>query len=264
MEQVRSANGTTIAYARSGAGSPLLLVHAITGDHRRWAPLLPALEPHFTVYALDRRGRGQSGDAAAYSLEAEAADIVAVIGAIGAPTALLGHSSGAICALEAAQRAGQVRSLVLYEPPIPIPPGQPMTPPPALARMEEQLAAGDPEGAILTFWREAVRLPEPALAHARALPSWPARIASAPLILRELRAVEDYVFAPERFATLAIPTLLLLGSTTAPHHRVATEALAATLPDSQVRVLEGEGHVAMDTAPDLFAREVVRFLTEAG
>lgn len=263
MDQVRSADGTPIAYAHSGTGPPLLLVHAITGDHRRWAPLLPALEPHLTVYAMDRRGRGESGDAEAYSLAAEAADIVAVIAAIGAPMALLAHSSGAICALEAAQRTDLVRRLVLYEPPIPVPPGRPMTPPHVLARMGEQLAAGDREGATLTFMREAVRISAPALAQARALPSWPTRVAAAPLILRELLAVEGYVFAPERCVALTMPTLLLLGSATAPHHRTATEALAATLPHAQIRVLEGQGHVAMDTAPDLFTSAIVQFLTTA-
>ncbi len=264
MERVHSADGTAIAYARSGAGPPLLLVHAITGDHRRWAAVLPALEPHCTVYAMDRRGRGRSGAAAAYSLAAEAEDIVAVIGAIGAPTALLGYSSGAICALEAAARTDRVRRLVLFEPPIAIPPGTPMTPPAVLDRMGAQVAAGDHEGATLTFLREVVRLPEPAIAQARQAPSWPARIATAPGTAREMRAVAGYRFAPERFAALAVPTLLLMGSETAPHQRAAIAALAATLPANQVRVLEGHGHAAPDTAPDLFACEVVRFLTTPG
>jgi pimeloyl-ACP methyl ester carboxylesterase len=263
MEQVYSTDGTPIAYARSGTGPPLLLVHGITGDHRRWAAVLPALEAHFTVYAMDRRGRGQSGDVAAYSLAAEADDIVAVIAAIGTPTALLGYSSGAICALEAATRTDRMRRLVLFEPPIAIPPGQPMTPPAVLDRMGAQVAAGDHEGATLTFLREAVRLPEPAITRARQDPSWSIRIATAPRTEREMRAVEGYHFAPERFAALAVPTLLLMGGETAPHQRAAIDALAATLPDNQVRVLEGHGHTAPDSAPDLFAREVVRFLTGA-
>lgn len=261
MYHIPSADGTMIAFARSGEGPPLLLVHAITGDHRRWSPLLPALESHFTVYALDRRGRGESGAGAAYSLEAEAEDILAVISAIEMPTALLAHSSGALCALEAVRHTDRVHRLVLYEPPIPIPPGTPMTPPSVLGRMDELITAGDAEGALLVFWREAVRLPEPEIIRSRADPSWPARIATAPLILREMRAVEGYVFIPERFASLDIPTLLLLGSATAPHLRAATEALGATLPNARVRVLEGQGHLAMDTAPDLFLREVVQLLS---
>lgn len=263
MDMVHSADGTSIAYARSGTGPPLLLVHGITGDHRRWAAVLPALESHFTIYAMDRRGRGRSGDAGAYSLSAEAEDIVAVIGAIGSSTALLGYSSEAICALEAATRTALVRQLVLFEPPIAIPPGRPMTPPAVLDQMGAQVAAGDHEGATLTFLRDVVRLPEAAITHARQDPSWPTRIATAPGTEREMRAVEGYLFASERFAALAIPTLLLMGSTTAPHQRAAIDALAATLSNHQVRVLEGHGHMAPDTAPDLFVRAVVEFLTAA-
>ena len=63
METLPSTDGTMIAYQRSSVGPPLVLVHGTTADHTRWAPVLPAFEQHFTVYVLDRRGRGGSGDA---------------------------------------------------------------------------------------------------------------------------------------------------------------------------------------------------------
>src|SRR5215469_8607944 len=119
METITSKDGTMIAYQRSGTGPPLVLVHGATADHTRWVPVLPAFEQHFTVYALDRRGRGGSGDAEPYALEREFADIVALVNVIEEPVFLLGHSYGALCALEAARRTAHVRKLVLYEPPIP-------------------------------------------------------------------------------------------------------------------------------------------------
>jgi pimeloyl-ACP methyl ester carboxylesterase len=61
-QSITSTDGTTIAYQRSGDGTPLVLVHGTAGDHRRWAPVLPAFEQQFTVCAVDRRGRGGSGD----------------------------------------------------------------------------------------------------------------------------------------------------------------------------------------------------------
>jgi len=53
MEQITSNDGTVIAFWRSGAGRPLLLVHGTTADHRRWSGILPHLEQHFTVFAID-------------------------------------------------------------------------------------------------------------------------------------------------------------------------------------------------------------------
>ena len=118
LRHVASLDGTRIAVHRSGEGPPLVLVHGAAADHSRWRPVLPALERRFTVLAVDRRGRGGSGDAAAYALEREVEDVVAVVEAAGEPVALLGHSHGAVCALEAARLTGGVRALVLYEPPL--------------------------------------------------------------------------------------------------------------------------------------------------
>ena len=43
----------------------------------------------------------------------------------------------------------------------------------------------------------------------------------------------------------------------------AIEAVHAALPDSQVVVMPGQQHTAMNTAPELFTREILQFLTEA-
>src|SRR5437667_5494724 len=104
MRTIASNDGTSIAFTRGGTGRPLVLVHGTTADHTRWMPLLPELEARFTVYAVDRRGRGGSGDAEDYSIEREFDDVAAVVDAIAEPVFLLGHSYGAVCALEASLR----------------------------------------------------------------------------------------------------------------------------------------------------------------
>ena len=96
MEIIRSQDGTPIAAWHSGVGAPLLLVHGTTGDHTGWTPVRAALERHFTVWTLDRRGRGSSGDATAYALERECEDIAAVMDAIGGVVHLLGQSFGGL------------------------------------------------------------------------------------------------------------------------------------------------------------------------
>jgi pimeloyl-ACP methyl ester carboxylesterase len=262
MQTIRSSDGTRIAYQRNGQGSPLILVHGTTADHTRWVPILPMLERSFTVYAVDRRGRGESGDTEHYAIEQEFEDIVAVINSIAKPVFLLGHSYGAICSLEAARRTTHVRKLVLYEPPIPT--GIEIYPHEVVNRIQALLDAGDREGALTTFMQDIVHVPPHEMEMLRSSPSWQARIAAAHTILRELRGSNEYVFEPARFSNLTTPTLLLLGGDSPAFLKAGTEAVHAALPNSRVCIMPGQQHTAMNTAPELFTREVCEFLAQAG
>ncbi len=265
METVTSKDGTPIAYERSGEGAPLVLVHGTTSNHSTWELVLPELQKHFTLYAIDWRGRGESGGGggSAYDIEREFEDVVAVIDSIGEEVGLLGHSYGAICALEAALRSSRVRRLILYEGGFPVPEGTELYPPEALDRVQSQLEVGDPEGALTTFYHDMVLMSPEEIEMVRSLPVWPARVALAPTIPREIHAWESYVsnFDPARVGDLRTPTLLLLGGDSLAFAKAATEALAAALPDSRIVVMPHQAHLAHRTAPEVFVREVVQFLT---
>jgi pimeloyl-ACP methyl ester carboxylesterase len=84
----------------------------------------------------------------------------------------------------------------------------------------------------------------------------------ARVIPRETRARNAYRFEAACFKDFRTPTLLLTGGRSAPELRAAVDMLHAALPESRVIVLEGESHVAMSSAPDLFLREVMKFLRE--
>jgi pimeloyl-ACP methyl ester carboxylesterase len=186
---------------------------------------MSTLEQRFTVYALDRPGRGASGDHAAYALERELEDIAAVVDGIGGPVDLLGHSMGALVSLAAAPRLANLRRLGLYEPPIPT---STLLAPPSLAvRLDALIAAGEREEAVATFLAEAARLPPEDLAVMKALPAWQARVAAAHTIPRPFRA--------------------------------ALELVQAAIPHAELVVLPNQQHAAMDTAPDMFLRELLRF-----
>jgi pimeloyl-ACP methyl ester carboxylesterase len=263
VESTTSADGSPIAYWRSGQGRPLVVVHGTTADHTRWRPVLPLLEAHATVYAMDRRGRGGSGDTQGYALALEFADVAAVVDAAaadsGEPVDLLGHSYGGVCALEAIRLTSGVRRLVLYEPPIVNDP----TPPGLAERLHELLADGRREEILETFFREVVRMGDDELQALRSLPSWPARVAAAHTLPRELRIGDGYTFDPAPFAAVTVPTLLLAGSDSPPFLHECTRAVAEALPDSRVVTLQGHAHIAMDTGPELFAAAVTGFLTES-
>lgn len=257
IRSVESKDGVPIACWMSGRGPHLVLVHGTTADHTRWSRVLPMLERHFTVCAVDRRGRGRSGDAPEYALELEFDDIAAVCEALDGPVHLLGHSYGALCALEAAPRTQNLGRMVLYEPAIPT--EGPLYPPGVRARLERLLERGERDRVLTIFFREVVQMPEEELTMLRADPSWQVRLSAAHTIPREL-ADEDYVLEPRRFAEMRTPTLLLLGGDSPRFLRMATDAVDAALPDSRIEVMPGQQHVAMTTAPDLFAGAVLRFL----
>jgi pimeloyl-ACP methyl ester carboxylesterase len=219
---------------------------------------LAHFEQHFTVYVMDRRGRGSSGDSPDYDIMREVEDVAAVVEAIGESVFVLGHSYGAVCSLEAALLTDKVSRLILYEPPIPT--GLPQYPPGIPDRTQALLDDGKPEAAVELFMREVVRMPEQALAAYRQLPAWQVRIQLAPTIPREMVIDRIYSFDAEKFASLHVPTMLLLGGDSPPLFQQATELVKSTLPDSQVVILPGQQHIAMDTAPDLFVREALQFL----
>jgi pimeloyl-ACP methyl ester carboxylesterase len=106
---VRSMDGTQLAVWRSGSGPPLVAVHGTTADHTRWASVAARLGERFTLHAMDRRGRGRSGDVAPYSIQREAEDVAAVVRSAGERVVLLGHSYGGLCCLEAALQLSGLR-----------------------------------------------------------------------------------------------------------------------------------------------------------
>jgi pimeloyl-ACP methyl ester carboxylesterase len=258
-DTVASADGTTLALWKSGEGPPLVLVHGATADHSRWAPALPALEEHFTVYSYDRRGRGDSGYAADYSLAREYEDAVAVIDSAAEDVNVLGHSLGGVCALEAALLTDRIRKLVLYEAPI----GFVAPPPHVVQELEALLEAGERDELVAAFMRDVAGLPPDQIELMRSLPAWQARIAAADTIPREERANREYAWDPDRFRELAVPTMYLQGGDSPEPFRLAGEALEAALPNCRVVVMPGQRHAAIDTGTELFVSEVLSFLRAA-
>jgi pimeloyl-ACP methyl ester carboxylesterase len=256
LETVVSKDGTPIGALRSGEGPPLVLVHGAAADHSRWAPVLPALEERFTVLAIDRRGRGRSGDADDYAIEREFEDVAAVVAWAGNAVNLLGHSYGAVCAVEAALLTDRVGKLVLYEPPM----GFLKSPPHVVHRLEALLEAGERDELVAFFMREVAGLPSEQVELLRSLPAWEARLAVAHTIPREERASREYALEPDRFRQLRVPTLFLQGGDSPDPFKAAGEAMRAALPDCRVVVMPGQRHAAMDTGTELFTAEVLRFL----
>jgi pimeloyl-ACP methyl ester carboxylesterase len=262
-----SADGTEVGYVSSGEGPPVLLVHGALSDHTRFEALGPHLEPHATVYAMDRRGRGLSGDGPDYAIEREYEDVAAVADAIaataGTTVCVYGHSSGGIYAYGAASLTANIAGLVLYD-------GWPPTtaelwnaPLEFIEQLETLLDKGEHERVVETVARELAGLTDDELDAYRTDASWPARVAAAHTFPREERAGTGTIFKPERAAEVTVPVLLVVGEHSPPAWRADAEVVAAALPDARVMVFEGQGHGGDLLAPETFAEHLLAFLAES-
>jgi pimeloyl-ACP methyl ester carboxylesterase len=264
LDHVVAPDGVRIAYWTSGHGRPLVMVHGSMADHSTLDRVRPLLEPHFTVHAVDRRGRGASGDGHSYTLDREIWDVTTVVDDIAqrtrGPVWLYGHSFGATCALGAALRTSSIGRLVLYEPAyrgiFDYPAG-------FINRLATLIHDGHPDQAVQVVMRERVGVTAAQLEALQAAPSWPARVAAAPAIPRELSIDATLDFDPTPYLTMTTPTVLLLGEhSPAGQQRILT-AIDAALPDSSIVTLPGQEHMAQMTAPHLIADALIRELTPA-
>lgn len=264
IETATSADGVEIAFERTGNGPPLVLVYGNGDVHRFWEEggIRSAFADHYTVYAVERRGRGESGDAAEYELEREAEDVVAVVEAIDERVTLLGHSGGALYSLEAALRTDNLRNLILYEPPIQAGDNE-LDIAGEISEMTTLVERGENEQALVLFERDIAGLPPDELDGLRATPIWQKMVDAAHTLPRELQAISEYEFEPARFANVTTPTLVLSGGESPSLYKDATEAVHEALPNSRIATFEGERHMAMHTAPDRFIDEVVTFIRES-
>jgi pimeloyl-ACP methyl ester carboxylesterase len=248
MNAVTSNDGTTIAFDRSGTGSPVIVVGGALSDRSGGAPLAALLAPHLTVLTYDRRGRGDSGDTLPYAVEREVEDLGALIAEAGGSASVFGHSSGAVLALEAAARGLAITKLALYEPPFFVDDSRTPMPSDYAARLAELASSGRPGDAVEYFMATGPGVPEDAIAEMRQAPYWPAMEAAAHTLAYDGMVMGDTMSgspAPiRRFASITVPTLVIDGGASPAWARNAVGAIVDVLPDAERRTLEGQTHAA--------------------
>lgn len=249
---------------RKDGHPPLLLVHGATADHTTWRTAGPMLAESRRVFALDRRGRGASGDARAYAVDREYEDLATVADGLAADLScaavdVAGHSYGGRCALGASLLTSRIRRVVVYEG-APVPPGQSYRPDRLVERVRDALERGANEEALTTFLAGIVGMSDAELDAYRANPVWPARVAAAHTILREVEAEASPAASLAALDRVRVPVLLVLGSSSRSPFRIGTDALASRLADAHVHVIEGAAHAAHHTHAAEFVAAVEAFL----
>jgi pimeloyl-ACP methyl ester carboxylesterase len=262
METVRSSDGTTIALERWGGGPAIVVVGGALSDRTAVAELAPLLAPRFTVVAYDRRGRGDSGDTPPYAVEREIEDLRAVVDAAGGSAFVLGHSSGAALALEAAVGGVPIAKLALYEPPFIVDDSRPPVPSDYLSHLDELVAAGRRGDAVEYFMTVGVLAPPEVVAQMRGSPMWPALEAVAHTIAYDGAVMGGHMagrpLPSDRWTSVTVPTLVMDGGASPEWARNAVGALVEVLPNAERRTLEGQTHGA---APDVLAPVLVGFFS---
>ena len=158
---VRSKDGTPIAYERIGSGPALVLVDGALCS-RAFGPmpkLAPLLAQHFTVFFYDRRGRGDSGDTKPYARAREVEDVEALIREAGGSAFVVGLSSGAALALEAAASKLNITKLAVYEPPFMVDPAAHHAAAGYEGQLNGMISAGRRSDAVKYFMRDMVGIP---------------------------------------------------------------------------------------------------------
>jgi len=251
-----SADGTIVTALAEGSGPTVLIVHPGGGDAAAWSAVSRLLDDDYRTIRIQRRiyapGASQPRD---HSMAVEAADILAILGLLDQPVLLVGHSSGAVAALEAALLApASFAGIVVYEPPMPT---RKLVWGEAGQRARAKLDAGDPVEAMRIHLRDVVGMPAAQVDAMLADPGSRSVVAAgAAGQVTDGEAIDRLGVGIERFAGLDMPTTILQGDSSPAHLRERAADLASALPNSRLVTLPGQGHIAHLTAPGLLADAV--------
>jgi 3-oxoadipate enol-lactonase len=269
MAKIQVGN-SAVAVTDEGDGSPVVLLHGLACGKRMWFHQTRALRKQFRIITYDLRGHGETdvpAAATAYSAAHLAHDLTGVLDTLGIErAALVGFSLGGGPALAlAANRPERVSRLVLADvgagadDPVKIE---------ALARRwvslidqnrVDDLVCEMLRSELFKFYaRRNLRRRDHMAALFRATP------------LDGLRFTLSQVLAKRKslfritgvLKAVQAPTLILVGQ----HDYACSKAarlLAQTIPNAELKIIEGSGHMAPLEQPAAFTAALLEFLSEA-
>ena len=259
MKVVRT-NGLEIAYERVGQGPPLVFAHGAASDARLWRPQLATLANEFTVVAWDEPGAGRSSDVRADFGLADYADcLAAVIEALAlGPAHVAGISWGGTVVQELYRHHPElVATLVLVD---------------TYAGWKGSLPQEEVHARVTGAYR-ALGVSAEEFDPARALPGWFAGDPPAeflPLLeemaadvrresLSTALAVMSEADQRDLLPRISVPTLLIWGELDARSPLGIARQFEQAIPDTELVVIPGAGHVSNLEQPELFNDAVRAF-----
>ncbi len=276
--QITAKDGTTIGYRQLGHGPGLLLLHGAMSSSQNHLQLAEFLSESFTVYIVDRRGRGLSGAfSKEYSIQSEVDDLDTFLTHTGAHT-VFGVSSGAIVCLTAALTLPAVERAVIFEPPLFPNDSEPIN---ILTNFDREISQGRIAAALVTSMKGGQMGP----AIFNIVPNWlleplvnmgiksedkqtehpyvPMR-ELAPLLHYDFQLVVEMSGKTEHFSAINAEVLLLGGSKSPAYLKSALGALKKVLPHVKRIELPGLNHSAtwnsdLRGKPEAVAQAVLQY-----
>jgi tRNA-Thr(GGU) m(6)t(6)A37 methyltransferase TsaA len=284
---LRSAavDGFSLAYERTGAGPPVVLLHGWPGDRADFRAVVPRLAESAEAIVPDLRGFGASDKHAeppadAYSAAAQARSVLALMDELGVERAVIGGYDigsriGQAIARDAPER---VRALVV-SPPLPGIGDRVLTPG---AQREfwyqafhqlpliEQLLDGDPAAVrayLRHFWSHwsgpAFELPEPDLDHLVAAYAPPGAFTASVAWYRAgsgtvATSLAEAPPPPDR--RIQVPTTVLWPDSDPLFPQAWSDRLGEFFADVELVRLENAGHFVPLEAPDAFTAAITAAL----
>jgi pimeloyl-ACP methyl ester carboxylesterase len=261
---VLSHDGAKISYLTMGSGPSVLVIPGALSMAADYAAFSSALAEHFTVYIIERRGRGLSspqGDD--YSILKERGDVLALLQKTGA-SLLVGHSFGGLVALEVARHNPSLTKVAVYEPGVSIDGSIPMGWMPGYEKklaekeyldafVEFSLGVGPERARNTPPWLMKLLLPLFLSSHERKL-----MLGLLSENLREHQEVARLDSSYENYREIAADVLLMYGGkSNTTWVNLAMERLAVVLPRSETKQFPKLDHFGIDKkAPREVARAV--------
>jgi pimeloyl-ACP methyl ester carboxylesterase len=246
---IEARDGARIRLHTTGAGPDLVVAHGggVTIDiYRR---LAARLADRFTVHLYNRRGRADAPPRSEpYSIQEDVEDLATVLAHTGA-TRVLGHSGGAVVAIEAARQQVPMTRLAVYDVPLPV---DGLFPTDWLPAARAAAAAGDNAralaltGAGLNPQQAASRLPVGMqVAITKMFLRTPIGRMMGDLVamtLDESQAISELVGPASRWAGITAEVLLVCGASGPPYYPKIHGALAAAIPHARTLEIKGSNH----------------------
>ncbi|HEU0028215.1 MAG TPA: alpha/beta fold hydrolase [Ktedonobacterales bacterium] len=263
-----TVNGARLWYEDTGSGPAVTLVHAGVTDHRQWDEQVPALAEHYRVIRFDMRGYGQSETKPGKASLSE--DIGGMLDALGVErTALMGCSMGGAAAIDfTVTHPERVGALITVG--SGLSGAEHVMTPEEEALFKEAIEAQNAGDAARLNELEARVWCD---GFARAAPDVKPSVRQRFLEMNtnnnrrffagEWEGVEFTPLDPPaigRLGTLAIPTLVIVGSGDVSEVRATADDIANGIPGARKVMMEGLGHVPNMDEPEEFNRIILEFL----